>query len=160
MIFVPILLFSGLIALLHVTKWSETDLPENPFMKRFNYMDIYIYLLWIAFLYVEKVIALVFIAWSLPIMCAAHYLFENKEMFSFEIAGQTYSLCYIALAIHIFGWLTQFYGHGVHERRAPALVTNLVFANFAFFFITFEGLNNIFSYGEGPKLDIVRKAIV
>jgi uncharacterized membrane protein YGL010W len=32
----------------------------------------------------------------------------------------------VAAAIHIFGWLAQFYGHGVHERRAPAVLDNLL----------------------------------
>lgn len=30
-----------------------------------------------------------------------------------------------ALAIHIFSWFAQFYGHGIHEKRAPALFDNL-----------------------------------
>ncbi len=31
----------------------------------------------------------------------------------------------LSLTIHIMGWLAQFYGHGVHEKRAPALLDNL-----------------------------------
>jgi uncharacterized membrane protein YGL010W len=31
----------------------------------------------------------------------------------------------IALGIHVASWLAQFYGHGVHERRAPALFDSL-----------------------------------
>jgi len=32
----------------------------------------------------------------------------------------------IAGAVHIACWLAQFYGHGVHEGRAPALLDNLL----------------------------------
>ena len=32
----------------------------------------------------------------------------------------------IALAVHVASWLFQFYGHGVHEGRAPALLDNIV----------------------------------
>jgi len=32
----------------------------------------------------------------------------------------------IAAAVHVFCWLAQFYGHGVHEGRAPALLDNLL----------------------------------
>lgn len=32
----------------------------------------------------------------------------------------------IAIGLHVFSWLAQFYGHGVHERRAPALLDNLL----------------------------------
>jgi uncharacterized membrane protein YGL010W len=31
----------------------------------------------------------------------------------------------VALAIHIAGWIAQFYGHGKHEGRSPALLQNL-----------------------------------
>lgn len=30
-----------------------------------------------------------------------------------------------ALAVHIIGWVAQFYGHGVHEGTRPALLDNL-----------------------------------
>ena len=160
MVFVPVLLFTGLIGLFHCVNWVEEDIPKNPFLERINYMDFYILALWIAFLYVEKVIALAFISWSLPLLMAAHYMFENRSQFEMTINGETYSLCYIMTSIHIFAWITQFLGHGVYEQRAPALVTNLLFANFAFFFVTFEALNNLFGYGEGKKLNECRKAIM
>jgi 2-hydroxy fatty acid dioxygenase len=31
----------------------------------------------------------------------------------------------IALVVHIVAWVAQFYGHGVHEGRSPALLDNL-----------------------------------
>ncbi|PAV20511.1 hypothetical protein PNOK_0313800 [Pyrrhoderma noxium] len=31
-----------------------------------------------------------------------------------------------ALALHVVCWIAQFYGHGVHERRSPALLDNLI----------------------------------
>lgn len=30
-----------------------------------------------------------------------------------------------AIGVHIVAWIAQFYGHGVHEGRAPALLDNL-----------------------------------
>lgn len=40
---------------------------------------------------------------------------------------------------HIGSWLAQFYGHGVHEKRAPALFDNLLQAIvLAPFFVVFE----------------------
>ena len=32
----------------------------------------------------------------------------------------------IALGVHVFAWLAQFYGHAFHEHRRPALLENLV----------------------------------
>ncbi|THH11287.1 hypothetical protein EW145_g768 [Phellinidium pouzarii] len=35
---------------------------------------------------------------------------------------------YYAIALHVVCWLIQFYGHGVHERRSPALLDNAISA--------------------------------
>lgn len=35
-----------------------------------------------------------------------------------------------ALGVHIVSWIAQFYGHGVHEGRAPALLDNLLGGEF------------------------------
>lgn len=57
---------------------------------------------------------------------------------------------YWALGLHIFSWLAQFVGHGVFERRAPALLDNLVQALFlAPFFVWLEVL---FMLGYRPEL--------
>lgn len=46
-----------------------------------------------------------------------------------------------AVALHVVGWIAQFYGHGVHEGRAPALLDNLFQALFmAPFFVYIEVL--------------------
>ena len=55
------------------------------------------------------------------------------------------------LAIHCIGWISQFVGHGVYEQRAPALLTNGLFAFIAPFFCTFELLNIGFHYKEEIK---------
>lgn len=56
----------------------------------------------------------------------------------------------IALAVHVVCWLAQFYGHAVHEKRAPALMDNLLQALvLAPFFVVFE-----VAFALGYKLDI------
>lgn len=37
---------------------------------------------------------------------------------------------HVALAVHVVSWIAQFIGHGAFERRAPALLDNLVQAIF------------------------------
>jgi 2-hydroxy fatty acid dioxygenase len=32
----------------------------------------------------------------------------------------------VAAGVHAFSWIAQFFGHGVHEKRAPALLDNLI----------------------------------
>ena len=61
--------------------------------------------------------------------------------------------------LHIVAWIAQFYGHGVHEGRAPALMDNLGFMGLAPFFVSFELLHYGFGDREGPEMVEVRKAI-
>lgn len=57
---------------------------------------------------------------------------------------------YWAAGINVASWIAQFIGHGMFERRAPALLDNLVQALFlAPFFVWFEIL---FSLGYRPDL--------
>ncbi|RXW21169.1 hypothetical protein EST38_g4669 [Candolleomyces aberdarensis] len=56
----------------------------------------------------------------------------------------------IAGGLHAFSWVAQFYGHGVHERRAPALLDNLIGALvLAPFFVHLEIL---FKFGYRPDM--------
>jgi uncharacterized membrane protein YGL010W len=36
---------------------------------------------------------------------------------------------FVALGIQVFSWIAQFIGHGVFEKRSPALLDNLVQGN-------------------------------
>lgn len=55
-----------------------------------------------------------------------------------------------AVAIFIVSWLLQFFGHGVFEKRAPALIDNLVQALFLAPF--FVWMKILFRFGYRPEL--------
>lgn len=58
-----------------------------------------------------------------------------------------------AIALHVVGWLAQFYGHAFYERRAPALFDNLLLALvLAPFFVVFE-----IAFWMGFKLDTKKR---
>lgn len=65
----------------------------------------------------------------------------------------------IAASVHIIAWLAQFYGHGVHEGRSPALLDNLFQAIFmAPLFVLMEvmfrfGYRKEFQESIQPKID-------
>lgn len=64
----------------------------------------------------------------------------------------------IALSIHIACWLAQFYGHAFHEKRAPALMDNLLQAVvLAPFFVVFE-LAFFLGYKQDTKKVMNNKA--
>ena len=157
LVFIPTIFVTALIIFYHYTAWEE--LATNPLIDRFNYFDIYFLILFPCFFYVDVVVGFFFGLWSVPLICIAHALVENKELYTLQMGETNYSLLYVASVINIAAWIAQFWGHGFHEGRAPALMTNLLFANFAVFFVTFEVINHVFGYGEGPRLEVVRKAI-
>ena len=108
---------------------------------------------------VDLTTALLYSAWTLPLMVIAQHLASHKSEYEFEIAGEIRSLLFLTTCIHAFAWIAQFYGHGLHEGRVPALVDNLGFALLAPFFVTFEFLHYGFGYREGPEMKEVRAAI-
>lgn len=58
----------------------------------------------------------------------------------------------VAVGVHVVCWLMQFYGHAVHEKRAPALFDNLLQALvLAPFFVVYE-----VAFAAGYKLDVKR----
>ena len=71
-----------------------------------------------------------------------------------EYLTTTYGMSanYWAVAIFVLSWVAQFIGHGVFERRAPALLDNLVQALvLAPFFVWMELL---FAIGYRPELKL------
>ncbi len=48
-------------------------------------------------------------------------------------------------ALHVLSWIFQFYGHGVYEKRKPALIDNTLLVFVAPFFVIFE-IANMFGY--------------
>ncbi|CAN6585146.1 unnamed protein product [Malus baccata var. baccata] len=57
----------------------------------------------------------------------------------------------VVLAAQLFCWTGQFIGHGVFEKRAPALLDNLVQAFLmAPFFVLLECLQSVFGYEPYP----------
>ncbi|XP_050224409.1 2-hydroxy-palmitic acid dioxygenase MPO1 [Mercurialis annua] len=67
---------------------------------------------------------------------------------SFVSSGLGYSLAWkVVLAAQLFCWTGQFLGHGVFEKRAPALLDNLTQAFLmAPFFVILELLEKAFGY--------------
>ncbi|OMO71249.1 hypothetical protein COLO4_28330 [Corchorus olitorius] len=71
---------------------------------------------------------------------------------SFLAAKLGYSLGWkVVLTAQLFCWTGQFIGHGVFEKRAPALLDNLVQAFLmAPFFVLLEALQSLFRYEPYP----------
>ncbi|GMI95259.1 hypothetical protein like AT1G18720 [Hibiscus trionum] len=71
---------------------------------------------------------------------------------SFLAANLGFSLAWkVVLAAQLFCWTGQFIGHGVFEKRAPALLDNLVQAFLmAPFFVLLEVLQSLFGYEPYP----------
>ncbi|XP_065877562.1 2-hydroxy-palmitic acid dioxygenase mpo1 [Euphorbia lathyris] len=81
---------------------------------------------------------------------------------SFLSAKLGFSLAWkVVLAAQLFCWTGQFLGHGVFERRAPALLDNLTQAFLmAPFFVLLEVLEKAFEYEPYPGFHATVKAKV
>ena len=97
------------------------------------YMRVHMLIGFVTFLYA--------VAINTFFKCLIHLDTSNDPLFG----GNLYN---ILLVLFIFSWITQFLGHGVFEKRAPALLTNLLFAFIAPFFAVFEMLNMILGYKQ------------
>lgn len=58
----------------------------------------------------------------------------------------------MALVVHVISWIAQFIGHGAFERRAPALLDNLVQA--VFLAPMFVWLEVLFKLGYRKELQM------
>ena len=61
--------------------------------------------------------------------------------------------------LQVFGWLTQFVGHGIFEQRAPAVLTNIFFMYIAPFFHTCEVMRQMFGYRDAELREFDKIAI-
>lgn len=105
-------------------------------------VQIKLMVLSVIYIKTEPLIGLITFVWGqlgMMFMIWLRSMDENQEIFS----GQLFRYL---LMVHLLGWTTQIVGHGIFERRAPALLTNLLFAYIAPFFWTFEVLNKLFGY--------------
>lgn len=83
-----------------------------------------------------------------PVIAGMHY-------WGTKILSQNISL---AVAIHVAAWIAQFVGHGVFEKRKPALLDNLLQSiHAAVFFVWLEVL---FQLGYRPSLRKELEALV
>jgi len=76
----------------------------------FTYMILFSFLL-------EPLAGLIFDAEVVGMYVLSKYILQEY--------GSTNAL-YIAIAVHVFAWIIQFIGHGSYEKRAPALLTNVL----------------------------------
>ena len=76
----------------------------------------------------------------MALLVAAEFLAASYYRSTSFSATSPYGMT-VPIAVHVVAWILQFYGHGVHERRSPALMDNLFQAIFmAPFFVFIEVL--------------------
>ena len=160
-VFVPTIQFTLFIILNHYGHHVSLPFLEPVIAGGSVCLESWIFALLVQFSYyrVDTLVAMVYTAWALPQAIIAQNLSNNSAAHTHELFGEQRSLLWLATSLHIVSWISQFYGHGVHEGRAPALLDNLGFALLAPFFVTFETMNYLTGYREGKEMDEVRVAI-
>ena len=100
-----------------------------------NFCSIFYYYNVIIFLYVD------YFAGSLTILWTFTFLVLGKIIYIESIKKNFFDkYFYCLLFLHIISWIVQFIGHGVYEKRAPAVKENVFLFRNPFFFVTVEVL--------------------
>jgi uncharacterized membrane protein YGL010W len=158
-IFIPTILFTLFVMLCHSMPWITLDFKLPLIGNQINSGAALIFALQLGYFMVDVITAFMFTLWSTACVVYGQHLYFTKDTQGITVGDHTYTLLYWITALHIASWIMQFYGHGVHEGRAPALLDNLGFTLLAPFFATFEVINFVFGYYEGHEMDGIRKDI-
>ena len=102
-----------------------------------NTASIFFYLNSILYLYVNSYVGILTIFWNFSFFLLGKiiYIQSLKKSYNNEFFN-------VLLSIHIFAWIIQFIGHGIFEKRAPALCDNIFLIFNAPFFVTVEVLKD------------------
>jgi len=118
-LFVPIILFTALVMVSPLSSSYETTVTVPGLMSTtlvVNFPLIYVTITGLYYIMLEPVAGASFFCVMLMMWLGATNMFVTMGT----------RACYLALAIHVIGWIAQFLGHGVFEGRKPALLDNLI----------------------------------
>ena len=132
--------------------FEKSPLPSEPIylVALFPYLPMTI-----VYLIADVVVGLVWCSYSIPAGVLINYLVTNyKDTDHFGMSQFNFFL-----VLQVACWISQFIGHRVFEKRAPALLTNMLYIFLAPFFETFLVMNKLFGYREGPQMRKLQKLI-
>ncbi|CCG21356.1 hypothetical protein CORT_0A09710 [Candida orthopsilosis Co 90-125] len=130
LICIPIILLS---AITFLTPVALPSVSSNPLINVGNVVA------WIYGLYYISLDWKVGVPSASVLVTYAYYIGNYYRSLSATSSPTSSEFVNYAIAAHTFAWIAQFYGHGVHEKRAPALLDNLLQALvLAPFFVAFE----------------------
>ncbi|ODV85676.1 hypothetical protein CANARDRAFT_22474 [[Candida] arabinofermentans NRRL YB-2248] len=133
MVCIPLIAFTLVVLL------SDFKVSEYPYLNLGTLLSLSYGAYYIALHKVVGSIASVGIAFF---VVSSKWLYENFE---------SSTVAKVAGTVHVLGWLAQFYGHAVYEKRRPALIDNLLQpVVLAPYFVVFECL---FSMGYFKELE-------
>ncbi|EAS02165.2 endoplasmic reticulum membrane protein (macronuclear) [Tetrahymena thermophila SB210] len=143
---IPMILSSSLGLMNHLGIHIPNPFIDNPL---FNLNPSFLLILCISLAYLSIDFATGFIS---TCFYFGHWL-ANNYLYQYSIQNNLTNMHFkVALGIHIVCWIAQFVGHGFFERRAPALLDNLLYTLVAPNFVIIE----IF-FDLGYKKDVYKK---
>jgi len=138
-IFIPQIVFSLLCMAKH---WSSTRFH---FMgQELDYTFFFLLAVLLAYIKIDFISGVI----SSVVYLGLYYL-SNIIWLQYKLAGQVDQHFKIFLIQHIVSWLVQFIGHGVFEKRSPALLDNILLTLVAPDFVILE-----FLFMFGYKKDV------
>ena len=116
----------------------------------FNYSTLFPIFIFIYYTYVDS---------KLGFFTGLQYLLLDHLISKVSFGFSGISDFQIILFIHIFGWISQFIGHGVYEGRKPALMDNLLLTLNAPIFVNIEILYYTVGY-KNEEINETKKYII
>lgn len=148
MIFIPTIVFT-LLGMLHYGKSFGTIEVCSGFKPQIDFGFLLLSVLLPLYTWVDTWTGLVCcVYFSLEYVISTYLYTHRTELFPGEASGSGLTHFNVMLGLHIVAWISQFIGHGIYERRAPALLDNILLIFVAPFFFVFEVLVMAFGYKE------------
>ena len=137
-------MFTAIGMLHYASSWGSLELLGGGKVQ-IDIGSIFLAIILPLYLFVDFVTGFVSTFLFLGELFLSNYLFNNQaDLFPFLGLSHFQVMLYV----HLFAWVTQFVGHGIFEKRAPALLDNMLLMFVAPFFMVFEVLNVGMGYKE------------
>ncbi|KAJ3411120.1 hypothetical protein HDV05_002729, partial [Chytridiales sp. JEL 0842] len=150
MIFVPTIVWTGMVWCHNIPAFTETWFLQDTYTP-FNLTFVLTFLYTAYYVILKPKLGLPVVPFMFLMNYSAYQFLHSEKVNGLNVLGGV-SPNVIASGIHIAAWIFQFLGHGLAEKRKPALMDNLLHAAvLGLFFVWSEALFRLGFFQEMAK---------
>ena len=154
-VFVPIIIYTWYVQMCLIAPYLQLSVDLPVFGDKIGFGFWINFIVSTAYFFIDWRVALICSLWWWPCMVLGNATWMAHEHDEYYGLGQFW---FMGL-VNIVSWIMQFIGHGLFEKRSPAITTNILFGLLAPFFITFELMNGVFGFQEGQSMQKLKHLI-